>query len=73
MSLRHDLCEGRDLVQRILRQAEHDRALRSEDGKFQSWAIPGGSDIVRNMDVTRDGTPVTAHSLANQVGKIEIN
>jgi sugar lactone lactonase YvrE len=28
--------------------------------KFQSWAIPGGGDIVRNMDVTRDGNPVTA-------------
>ncbi|MEN3382180.1 MAG: virginiamycin lyase, partial [Hyphomicrobiales bacterium] len=23
--------------------------------KFQSWAIPGGGDIVRNMDVTPDG------------------
>jgi virginiamycin B lyase len=40
--------------------------------KFQSWAIPGGGDIVRNMDVTRDGNPVTAHSLVNQVGMIEI-
>ena len=40
--------------------------------KFQSWAIPGGGDIVRNMDVTPDGNPVTAHSLANQVGLVEI-
>jgi virginiamycin B lyase len=40
--------------------------------KFQSWAIPGGGDIVRNMDVTRDGNPVTANSLANQVGLVEI-
>jgi virginiamycin B lyase len=40
--------------------------------KFQSWAIPGGGDIVRNMDVTRDGNPVTAHSLVNQVGMIEL-
>jgi virginiamycin B lyase len=23
--------------------------------QFQSWAIPGGGDIVRNMDVTREG------------------
>ena len=23
--------------------------------KFQSWAIPGGGDIVRNMDVMPDG------------------
>jgi len=40
--------------------------------KFQSWAIPGGGDIVRNMDVTRDGNPVTANSLVNQVGLIEV-
>src|SRR6266850_1047656 len=38
--------------------------------KFQSWAIPGGGDIVRNMDVTPDGNPVTANSLANQVGLV---
>jgi virginiamycin B lyase len=40
--------------------------------KFQSWAIPGGGDIVRNMDVTPDGNPVTANSLTNQVGLVEI-
>jgi virginiamycin B lyase len=40
--------------------------------QFQSWAIPGGGDIVRNMDVARDGNPVTANSLANQVGLVEI-
>jgi virginiamycin B lyase len=40
--------------------------------KFQSWAIPGGGDIVRNMDVTRDGNPVTANSLVNQVGLVEV-
>jgi len=40
--------------------------------KFQTWAIPGGGDIVRNMDVTPDGNPVMAHSLANQVGLVEI-
>jgi virginiamycin B lyase len=39
---------------------------------FQSWAIPGGGDIVRNMDVTADGNPVTANSLVNQVGLIEV-
>jgi len=39
---------------------------------FQSWAIPGGGDIVRNMSVTRDGNPVTAHSLTNQIGLIEV-
>jgi virginiamycin B lyase len=37
------------------------------NGRFQTWAIPGGGDIVRNMDVTPDGNPVMANSLANQV------
>jgi virginiamycin B lyase len=40
--------------------------------KFQSWAIPGGGDIVRNMDVTPDGNPVIANSLTNQVGLVDI-
>jgi len=40
--------------------------------KFQSWAIPVGGDIVRKMDVTPDGNPVTANSLTNQVGLVEI-
>jgi virginiamycin B lyase len=40
--------------------------------KFQSWAIPGGGDIVRNMSVASDGNPVMANSLVNQVGKVEI-
>ena len=43
-----------------------------ETEKFQSWAIPGGGDIVRNMDVTPDGNPVTANSLTNQVGLVTI-
>ena len=40
--------------------------------KFQSWAIPGGGDIVRNMDVAPDGNPVIADSLTNQVGLVAI-
>ena len=40
--------------------------------KFQSWPIPGGGYIVRNMAVTRDGNPVMANSLVNEVGLIEI-
>jgi virginiamycin B lyase len=39
---------------------------------FQSWAVPGGGDIIRNMDVTPDGNPVLAHSLTNEVGLVEI-
>jgi virginiamycin B lyase len=40
--------------------------------KFQSWAIPGGGDIVRNMSVTPEGNPVTANSLVNEVGMVEV-
>jgi len=40
--------------------------------KFQSWAIPGGGDIVRNMDVDRDGNPIVANSLENEVGVVEV-
>jgi virginiamycin B lyase len=40
--------------------------------KFQTWVIPGGGDIVRNMDVTRDGNPVLANSLTNEVGLVDI-
>jgi virginiamycin B lyase len=40
--------------------------------KFQSWGIPGGGDIVRNMTVDHDGNPVMANSLVNMVGRVEI-
>jgi len=42
--------------------------------KFQTWAIPGrlGGDIVRNMDVDRDGNVLLANSLANEVGLVAI-
>jgi virginiamycin B lyase len=40
--------------------------------KFQTWVIPGGGDIVRNMDVTQDGKPLIANSLVNQVGLVEV-
>lgn len=40
--------------------------------KFQTWAIPGGGDIVRNMSVSPDGNPVIADSLTNQVGVVEV-
>jgi virginiamycin B lyase len=39
---------------------------------FQTWPFPGGGDIVRNMDVTTGGNVVTANSLVNQVGFVEI-
>src|SRR2546425_7847912 len=40
--------------------------------KFQSWAIPGGGNIVRNTDVTRDGNFVLANSLVNEVTLVRI-
>jgi virginiamycin B lyase len=39
---------------------------------FQSWAIPGGGDIVRNTSVTRDGDFVLANSLVNTVTLVKI-
>jgi len=41
--------------------------------KFQSWAIPGGGNIVRNTSVTRQGDFVLANSLANQLTVVRIN
>ena len=40
--------------------------------KFQTWVIPGGGDIVRNMAVTREGNPVMANSLVNAVGLVSL-
>ena len=40
--------------------------------KFQSWPIPGGGNIVRNTDVTREGNFVLANSLNNQVTLVKI-
>jgi virginiamycin B lyase len=40
--------------------------------KFQTWAIPSGGDIVRNMDATPDGNLVIASSTLNSVGRVEV-
>jgi virginiamycin B lyase len=40
--------------------------------KFQSWAIPGGGNIVRNTSVTRDGNFALANSLMNDVTLVTI-
>ncbi len=40
--------------------------------KFQSWAIPGGGNIVRNTSVTPDGDFVLANSLVNTVTLVKI-
>jgi len=40
--------------------------------KFQTWTIPGGGNIVRNTDVTREGDWVLANSLTNEVTLVRI-
>jgi len=40
--------------------------------KFQTWIIPGGGGVVRNMMTTRDGNLVIAESGVNKVGLVEI-
>jgi virginiamycin B lyase len=39
---------------------------------FQSWAIPSGGGIVRNMTPTRDGNLVLAYSGVNRVALVEV-
>jgi len=41
-------------------------------GKFQSWTIPSGGGVVRNMMVTRDGNIAMAESGVNQVALVEV-
>ena len=40
--------------------------------KFQSWAIPAGGGVVRNMMTTRDGNIVIAESALNIVGLVMV-
>ena len=40
--------------------------------KFQTWPIPGGGGVVRNMMVTRDGNIAMACSGVNKVALAEI-
>jgi len=40
--------------------------------KFQTWPIPSGGGVVRNMMVTRDGNIVMAESGVNRVALVEI-
>jgi len=43
-----------------------------KSAKFQSWAIPGGGNIVRNTSVTPDGNFMLANSLVNGVTLVTI-
>jgi virginiamycin B lyase len=40
--------------------------------KFQSWAIPSGYGIVRNMWVTRDGDLLIHQTSSNRIGIVRI-
>ena len=40
--------------------------------KFQTWTIPSGGGVVRNVDVTRDGNIAIACSGVNRVGLVQI-
>jgi virginiamycin B lyase len=38
--------------------------------KFQSWTIPSGGGVVRNMDVTKNGELLLACSVVNRIGLV---
>ena len=40
--------------------------------KFQTWAIPSGGGVVRNMMATKDGNLVLAESAMNKIALVEI-
>ena len=40
--------------------------------QFQSWAIPAGGGVVRNMMSTKDGDLVIAESGVNVIGLVDI-
>jgi virginiamycin B lyase len=40
--------------------------------KFQTWPIPSGGGVVRNMMVTRDGNIAMAESGVNRVALVEV-
>jgi virginiamycin B lyase len=41
--------------------------------KFQTWIIPAGGGVVRNMMVTRDGNLVLAESAVNRIALVTIS
>jgi virginiamycin B lyase len=43
-----------------------------EKESFQSWAIPSGVGIVRNMWVTKQGDLLIHQSSSNRIGLVEI-
>ena len=43
-----------------------------ETETFQSWPIPSGVGIIRNMWVTRDGNLLIHQTSSNRVGRVDI-
>jgi len=41
--------------------------------KFQSWIIPGGGGVVRNIKATDDGKIVMAESGVNKIALVEVH
>ena len=44
----------------------------TETERFQTWAIPSGGGVVRNMMATADGNLVLACSAVNRVALVDI-
>ena len=40
--------------------------------KFQTWIIPGGGGVVRNIKATPDGNIVMAESGVNKIALVEV-
>ena len=60
------------MVQRVGREPESPRAVRSEDGKFQTWEIPSGGGVVRNMMATQEGNLVLACSGVDRIALVDL-
>ena len=60
------------LVQRSEHQPNTLVRFDPKTEKFQTWAIPSGGGVVRNMMATKDGNLVLAESGVNKVALVEI-
>ena len=58
--------------QRVGGAAEHTRAIDPATERFQTWIIPAGGGVVRNMMPTRDGNLALAESGVNRVALVTI-
>ena len=61
-----------DIVWYAPTPAEHLVRFDPKTEKFQTWAIPSGGGVVRNMMATKEGNLVLAESGVNKVALVEI-